>query len=327
MATLGQQQIDFSEQQYAEYKPIADKIAAQQIAAQNQQMTQAQDYYNYQQSTFRPVEQGLVADAQTFNTTAYQEQLASQASAAAGQAFGITDQMNTRSMASMGVNPNSGAATSMRTATGLQQGASRAAAMTGARTQADQLGWARRMDATGLGRNLSGASLGAYSGATSAGTAGANTGMSAANQMSAGMSSGAGMIQGGLNTQMTGLTSVLGSQTSVYNTAQSQPDTFGTIAGIAGQVGAAYATGGMSVAAKAAGSSDRRLKQDITRVGTDDRTNLPIYEFAYKAEPAIRWRGVMADEVMCSYPEAVTKDTDGFYMVNYAMLGMKMVEA
>ena len=68
MQQVANQQLQFSRQQYNDMKPIVEAISQQQMQAQQQQMDQAKDYYDYQQETFRPVEEGLVADAQNFNT-------------------------------------------------------------------------------------------------------------------------------------------------------------------------------------------------------------------------------------------------------------------
>ena len=108
MAALGQQQLDFSKQQYAENAPFYRDIATQQKLAMEQQLAQGKDYYDYQKETYRPLEKGLVADAQAFDTDAYRNQLATKAAADSGLAFGRTQQANERAMASMGVNPNSG---------------------------------------------------------------------------------------------------------------------------------------------------------------------------------------------------------------------------
>lgn len=68
--------------------------------------------------------------------------------------------------------------------------------------------------------------------------------------------------------------------------------------------------------------SDRRLKQDIKRVGkTKDGT--PIYTYRYKAgvlsdEPSPVVMGVMAQEVQRKRPEAVTKLPGGILAVDYA---------
>ena len=181
---LGRDQLAFAREQYDRSAPILEGIANQQIAAQGEQMAQARDYYNYQRDTYRPLERGLVADAQRFNTEAYQNQLAGQAAADAGRAFGISQQQNQRAMAAMGANPNSGRFAGMQNATGLQQAAMRANAMTGARNQAQQMGYARKLDAAGLGRGLAGASAAAYGGASTAGSmAGGNAQSAGQNYM------------------------------------------------------------------------------------------------------------------------------------------------
>lgn len=302
MQQLGREQLDFAKEQYAAMKPLAEKIAASQIAAQDQQMQQAQDYYQYQQNTFRPVEQGLVADAQRFNTEAYKEGIARDAAAAAGRAFGVTQAASQRAQASMGVNPASGRALSMANQSNLGLAANRANAMTTARTQADQMGWARRMDVTGLGRNLAGASTAAYQGATGAGTSGMNTSMAPGSQYQQGLSS-AGQTYG----------NVLNNQTSAWNTGvNAQGEVTGALLGAA-------VTGGLKF-------SDRRLKKNIELVGRDERTMLSLYEFEYKDGSGKRYVGVMADDVEKRFPEMVYKMPDGYKAVNYAGLGIEMLE-
>ena len=61
--------------------------------------------------------------------------------------------------------------------------------------------------------------------------------------------------------------------------------------------------------------SDRRLKDDIKRVGTLDN-GLPVYVFRYKGDdgPTL---GLMADEVEKVNPEAVVTHRSGFKMVDY----------
>ena len=68
--------------------------------------------------------------------------------------------------------------------------------------------------------------------------------------------------------------------------------------------------------------SDMRLKKDIIRVGTT-RYQLPLYDFNYIDQPG-RFEGVMAQDVLKVMPEAVSIGTDGFYRVNYPMLGIEM---
>ena len=302
MQQLGREQLDFAKQQYAEMAPLARQVAAQQMAAQQQQMRQAQDYYDYQQQTFRPLEQGLVRDAERFNTEGYREGVAREAAAAAGRAFGTTQAASQRAQASMGVNPASGRAMSMANQTNLGLAAQRANAMTGARTQAEQLGFARRLDVTGLGRNLAGASTAAYQGANAAGSAGINTSMAPGSQYGQGMQQ-AGQTYG----------NILTNQTSQFNTGlNAEGQVIGALVG-------AGTTYGLS-------KSDRRLKENIEMVGHDIRTDLPLYEFEYIGGSGKRYLGVMADDVKARYPEMVVTMPDGYDAVNYAGLGIEMLE-
>jgi hypothetical protein len=314
MAGLGREQLDFARQQYGEMMPLARQVAGQQMAAQEQQMSQAQDYYDYMRGTFRPVEQGLVSDAERFSTEGYREQMARDAAAAVGRAFGTTQASTERAMASMGVSPASGRFASSQRQDALGLASQRAQAMTGGRQQAEQMGWARRLDVTGLGRNLPGASAAAYQGATTAGSAGLQSASLPGAAMMSGMGQAANTIGSGQQMQLGGLSNILGAQTSVYNVGQQQSglDVGGLLSGGAALMGA--------------WPSDSRLKENIEWVGRDDRTGIPLYEFNYVGDPDHRYRGVMAQDVEQTVPEAVSLDPTGYKLVNYDMLGMEMVE-
>ena len=313
MAGLGREQLDFAKQQYGELSPLLRDIAERQMSAQEEQMAQARDYYDYQRQTFRPLERGLVAQAERFDTEAYREQLARDAAAAAGRAFGTTQEATARTMASMGVSPASGRYASAQRQNALGLAAQRAGAMTGTRERAEQMGYARKLDAAGLGRGLAGASTAAYGGATAAGTSAGNMYMAPGNQYMAGLTSGANTIGSGQQMMLGGYGNILQSQTSAYNTAQSQADPLMTL-------GAAWLGGGMP------GISDRRLKENVEWVGRDDLTGLALYEFNYLGDPDHRYRGVMADEVEQTIPEAVFTMDDGYKAVRYDMIGIEMVE-
>jgi len=317
MARLGREQLNFARQQYNETAPLLEGIAQQQMAAQDQQMNQAQDYYDYLQTTYRPLERSIVQDAEDFDTAAYRERLARQAAADSGLAFRRAQQANERSMASMGVNPASGRFAGMQNATGLSQAASRASVMTSARERADQMGYARKLDAAGLGRNLPGASTAAYGGATAAGSAAGQSAQSAGQNYMGNMAVGASTIQGGLNTQVQGLSNVLNAQTSAY--VNSNDSFLGDVGGILGGLGGIAKAGGF------AALSDRRFKENVEEVAVDGRTGLTLYEFNYAGQPGKRYRGVMADEVEMLYPEAVV-DRDGVKSVRYDLLGIELKE-
>jgi hypothetical protein len=77
------------------------------------------------------------------------------------------------------------------------------------------------------------------------------------------------------------------------------------------------------MAGQLAKTSDKRLKENIEKVGIDESTGLNLYSFNYIGLPE-KYEGVIAQEVIKTRPEAVIVDDTGFYKVNYEMLGLKM---
>ena len=69
-------------------------------------------------------------------------------------------------------------------------------------------------------------------------------------------------------------------------------------------------------------TSDIRLKTDIRQVGTTAH-NLPLYAFRYIGEDD-QYEGVMAQDVLKVMPSAVSIGEDGYYRVNYKMLGIEL---
>jgi hypothetical protein len=87
--------------------------------------------------------------------------------------------------------------------------------------------------------------------------------------------------------------------------------------------------GGMMAAG--GGKSDRRLKENIIRVG-DHPLGIGLYLFDYKSEFKDecgygRRFGVMADEVEKVMPSAVITYPDGYRAVNYEMIGISFPES
>jgi hypothetical protein len=78
--------------------------------------------------------------------------------------------------------------------------------------------------------------------------------------------------------------------------------------------------GGQLGAAALGAPSDRRLKQDIERIGTTP-AGLPVYKFRYRQDPSRDYIGVMADEAKKVFPDAVFAGPNGFDWVDYARIG------
>lgn len=321
-AQLGREQLAENRRQYDANMAVAAPIIQAQTGLMNQSIKQGDDYYNYMKDTFRPIEQSLADEAATgssrYNTNAEVranvEQEASRAAADTQRGLANAQAQNARAMSSMGVNPNSGRFASLKVGEGLQAAAMRAGAQTGARQKGVALDYAKRMDAAGLGRNLPGASQGAYGLALNSGNAAVGNQNGTSAQYMNGMSAGNGLIMQGQGMKVQGLGSVLGAQTSAYNSANA----------LAGQESAAMGqmvgtAGGLAAVAK---FSDIRLKENIVAVGRY-KNGLTMYEFNYIGNET-RYRGVMAQEVMLDFPEAVITLADGMYAVDYDKLGIAM---
>jgi hypothetical protein len=72
-----------------------------------------------------------------------------------------------------------------------------------------------------------------------------------------------------------------------------------------------------------AAPSDKRLKRNISYL-TTTQSNIKLYSFQYIWSDQI-YVGVMAQDLMETHPEALSIGTDGFYRVNYSLLGLEML--
>lgn len=202
---------------------------------------QGTDLYNYQKDVFRPVEQSLVAEAMRDSTPAYYEQYAQKAVASAALAQAGAQGQSERNLASMGVNPNSGAWASQQRGLTLANAASLGAVANESREKAEQLGWAKRADVAGIGKGLVGAGNASYAIASDSNKAG--TGSTNAASAVAGANLGTPTQYGGLATSAAG------------NAAQGYNDIYKTQAGAAGSGGGGLAGAVGSLAGQFAGSA------------------------------------------------------------------------
>lgn len=312
---LGREQLAEAQRQYNINRSVAEPVVAAQLGLMASQKQQGDDYYKYMTDTYRPIERGIAAQAMVEGSDARMEEMAAQAAADARRGQAQQSNMIARQGLRYGYSP-----AKMATMQAQLAGANSSAvagAMTGARNQQRNLGYARQLDAAGLGRNLPGASQGAYGTMLNSGNSAVNNVMQPGNALMMGAAQGAGMQQQGIGQQMTGLGGILSAQGSYNNmlsnyNAANQVDVGGLLKG-----GAAVYT---------AYNSDRRLKQNIEQVSIDPATGLGIYEFEYTDGDSRRFRGVMADEVEAVMPEAVVYDSRGYALVNYSLLGIDMVE-
>lgn len=217
--------LDFSKQQYEEMKPLAEKVSGEMIAASEQdraiaksQEDRANDYYNYEKDTFRPLQEKAVQDAKDFNTDAKSEELARRSVADTEQAYSAQRQQALDTLASYGINPNSGRFASINARLAQSEAADKAGAATNARTNAEAMKYGRLTDAINMGNGLAGNATAA------AGTAiNANSGAVGAGATGYGIASNPGSSYG---SSFGTASNIYGNANSAYGTAA---NTYGNI--------------------------------------------------------------------------------------------------
>lgn len=105
---------------------------------------------------YQGVEDQMLSDAQAYDTPQRREKFAGEAMAGVGSQIDAETEAGNRALASRGVDPSSGASVSMARRSAVTGGAIKASAGNTARNQVETLGYARKMDAVGLGKGLVG---------------------------------------------------------------------------------------------------------------------------------------------------------------------------
>jgi hypothetical protein len=282
-ADLSAEQLAWAKEMYADSAPQradsiarANEISDAQLLAMNKQIALTDDYANYNKQTFRPLEQGIVADAQDYDTTQRRDSASAAAISSVGQQADIARQSQNRNMQRMGVNPSSGKMMAMQNQTGIQEAAAKAGAGTAARNNVETQGYARTMDAANLGRNL------ASNQATSAGIAVNQGNASAANSASTGniTAGGNSIMNSGYAGAQSGLAGASSSYLGIAGVQQKADATKAAAMGSAGEAaGGAYAS-------YLKYSSDVNLKENIEPVDPAQAlasvTQTPVSNWAYK---------------------------------------------
>lgn len=254
---LGNRQVDEARRQYDENMKFNKPIVDAQKGLMDETLAQGKDYYEYSKRG-RPVEDALNAESMKdyserdkaerdaiLGTNAeieagkYGQDIQQQVGQAVGDVRqGTTQQMNQLMRQGMryGYSPQAMAAQfgSSAAAAGLgQAGAANMARQGGIanarnmlaqgrsmRQQDDSINWAKKMDVAGLYRGMPGASQGAYGLALGAGNSAMQGNAAPGQSYLQNMATGAGIQQTGQGQRMQGLSSMIGSQTSMYNTGQ-----------------------------------------------------------------------------------------------------------
>lgn len=262
-ASLSKEQLDWSKQIYAETAPDradairrANLVSDAQLSSMGTQTALAKDYADYNKTTFRPLEQGIVTDAVGYDTEARRDAAAGKATADVEMSLSAQRGIAARNQQRMGVNPASGQALALENQMSIAGASMKAKAASDARTQIETVGQARKMDAANLGRGL------ASSQATSAGlalTAGNN---SAANGQASGniTAQGNGIMTTGFAGAQQGLAGAANTYGNIASLQSKSSDS--GLAGMLGSVAGQYAGSAAGSAQIATMFSDKNMKKD-----------------------------------------------------------------
>lgn len=202
-AQLGRDAFDWFKTEYAntagqrkETQDLANSVSEKQLASMQYALDQAKDAENYNKTTFRPLEQRLVSEAQNYDTAERRNQESAAAVSDVNRQVAAQRLATQQDLARSGVSPESGKSQALNAAMDVEAAKAAAGASYTARKGVEQQGYARMADAASLGRNLPSQQATQQSLGVQAGS-GAVQSSGAAN--SAGMS-GAALMQTGFNT-------------------------------------------------------------------------------------------------------------------------------
>lgn len=216
--------------QYDLNKEVSDKVVASQLAQMDENTRQGRDYYDYMVSRQRPVEEALNKDAMEAGSEADQEAAAGQAAADVRQGTTAAQQQIFRQGLRYGFSPERMGEIAKNSA--MSEGLAVASAMNGAREKAKNTGYAKKLDVAGIYRGLAGASQGAYGLALNAGNSAVNNRMRPGMALTSANQGANATRMGGRSLLQSGLSNVLGANTSIYrDAAQNQADMTSAIVG------------------------------------------------------------------------------------------------
>jgi hypothetical protein len=300
----------------------ADEQFALDREIQTRQKEIADIEYGRRQELFFPIEERQISEAMAAGGEVDQERQAALAMGDVRAASTRQQRDIAMQQQGFGIDPTSGRFQGMQRAAGIDTVAMEAAAANRARTAAEQLGWAKRMDALALGAGQFGNQATSTGLSLSAGNQALMSGqVPIQNAIAQGQSMGGaygGAMQGwgqvgslGVQKYQADVNAYQAQQQAQAAKASATGSTLGSLAGAA----AYYAKPGMS---------DIHTKENIEIVGAAPN-GLTVYEFEYKSEfkdhPLAghgRFRGFMAQEVEQVFPEAVFTMDNGYKAVDYS---------
>lgn len=287
-AEIAKETLAWYKEKDAANKPMQDKLANKAYEVADQQLTSskandalAADYADYNKTTFRPLEQGIVADAANYDTPDKRQSASDAAVTGVDFQMARKNDATSRALAANGINPGSTRAMSVMQGQGVDQAIASAGAAYNARKGVETVGYARKMDAASLGRGLASSQATSAQVALTAGNnAVSNTAapINSMNQSTQANGAGFGTAISGNNSAGNLYTGIANSQASSNNDSL-----WGAVGGIAGQFAGSQA-GSSMISKGLMAMSDENVKTDIKPISDEEALA------ATNATPVKKWK-------------------------------------
>jgi hypothetical protein len=246
---LGEDQLQWAKDQYAQDRSLTDKVVQSAIDTQNQNAaTAAADRARYEQ-TYQPLEDQLVKTAQDYSSPDRQSLEMGRAAANVNDQFNAQRNAALQNLEGFGVDPSSTRYAALDIGQRATQAAAAAAAANQARQATEATGQALTSEAINVGRGYPGQIAGQYGTSLQAGNQAVNSNL--ATTASGAQTMGTGTQYMGLGNQAVGVAGgILGqqyqNQLAGWQANQSASSGIGSLLGTVGSLAATtgWATGG-----------------------------------------------------------------------------------
>jgi hypothetical protein len=282
-SALGKEALEFNKDQFYNYvRPrqekqdvIAEKLVNQQMGISDKNELRADEAQGFYKETFQPIERKVASDAMDYDSPGRIAQQVGLASTDVKKSFDGARASGARSMAMMGINPNSGRFANMNNSLVNSEALATADAMTKARTAVVDKGISLRAGAANFGRNMPNTAASAYGSAVAAGSSASGIGQ---NNNSAAIA-GLGVANQGYTMGMNGNSSSASILSGLYG---NQVDAYkNQVAAYSANMQALGSVAGAGIAASSKDYKTDKQKLDTEKVA-DDVSSMPVEKWKYK---------------------------------------------
>ena len=305
-AEVAREQLAWARERYDLDRDLTDLVVENALdRADREDASAAEDRARYRQ-VFQPLEDDLVAEAESYASPERSEFEAGRAMADVSQQFNLMRSSAQDRLESFGLDPTQTRSQALDLSTRMQEAAARASAGNQSRVQTEAVGRALRSEAVNVGRGYPGQIASAYNTAIQSGNQAVNSQLATTSTAGNAMGNPA-QWQSNAN-QATGqwwngLNTMYGNQVDAYKAEAQASGGLGSALGLIG-----------GIAGRAWAASDEGVKEAITPVGKLD-DGQTVYKYRYKGDDRTQI-GLIAQEVERERPEAVA-EVGGVKMVDY----------